>query len=156
MGPPRPRFGGCHILLGLLVGRISRPRFLLAGSNSQSIPNKSSATAQLYHAKQVDTEAAWLAAVNYPKIDPYQEQMARKGLVRCYLLVLEDHSKALRELRQLQEEADTEDVSIQSFIHACFCVAYERLHDEKRALSSNARLDTAHARRIASVGSANL
>ncbi|MCG8448603.1 MAG: serine/threonine protein kinase [Pirellulales bacterium] len=128
-------------LLGMLLAAIARPRFLLAGSSSGSIPVKASAEAQLYHAKRVDSEAAWLAAVGYEGIDPYLQLVARKGLVRCYLLVLEDYRKARQVLLKLQREVDAQDEPLRAFILAGLCIANQRLGNEAEAMSANEQLD---------------
>lgn len=129
------------VFLGLLLGLILRPRFLLAGSSSATIPAKSSAAAQLYHAKQVDSPAAWQAAIDYQGIDPYMQQVARKGLVRCYLLVLQDYKKANQELNQLQRLVDAEDTPLRSFALAGLCIANERLGNEAKALAASEQID---------------
>jgi len=129
------------VLLGLVLGALTRPQFLLAGSSSRLVPRKSSAAAQLYHARLIDNEAAWLAAIEYDNIDSFMQLLARKGLVRCYLLVLEDDAKARSELNQLKQRADAEDTGLNAFILAGLCVANERLGNKPAALAASQQLD---------------
>ena len=130
------------LLLGAVLGGVTRPRFLLAGSSSRTVPAKSSIAAQLYHARFVDSEAAWKAAVKYEGIDPFWQQVARKGLIRCYLLVLKDDKQARQELHQLRRQADADDMPLQAFILASLCISSERLEDKAEALLANQQLDT--------------
>ena len=129
-------------LLGVVLGAATKPRFLLAGSSSRAVPTKSSIAAQLYHARYVDSEAAWLAAVEYEGIDPFWQQVARKGLIRCYLLVLNDAKKAQQELDLLEQQVEVEELPLRAFILAGLCIANERLENKAKALAANDQLDT--------------
>jgi len=88
------------VLLGALLGAISRPQFYLAGGfrTANEVPQLSSSWAQLYHAQMYSSEAAWQRAVEYPEADPFVRQLAKRGLVRYYLLVTQEYQAALPEL----------------------------------------------------------
>jgi serine/threonine-protein kinase len=73
------------LLLGAVVGWAARPEPLL-GSGRQEVAPKETVLGQIYHAKMVDTEAAWLAVrKRFPDLDIRQEMMADQGLARLYL-----------------------------------------------------------------------
>jgi len=96
-------------LIGGWLALISRPRGLLAGAQLQTSERKNVA-AQLYHAKRVDTEAAWLAIPHYfPEADVYELNLARQGLVRHYFFVTEEFAKAARPLKMLRSTSKPHD-----------------------------------------------
>lgn len=130
------------VFVGLLVGAIFRPRFQLAGSARQTVPHKDSIEAQLFHARYVDSEAAWQAAADYEGIDPLMRQLAQKGLVRCYLLVLQEDRKALRVLKQLDKQMDPNDHQLRAFVNAGLYIAHTRLGNNEEATDAYSQLDT--------------
>ncbi|MCH2113713.1 MAG: serine/threonine protein kinase [Pirellulales bacterium] len=126
-------------ILGVALGAWTRPRFLLTGPSSPYVPAKPTAAAQLYHARVVDSEAAWLVALEYKDIDPFLRQLARKGLIRCYLLVLEDDRSALGQLQQFSEP---DKPSVRRFILAAQCIAHARLGNVIQARAANQAIDS--------------
>lgn len=142
-------------LLGVLLGAITRPRFYLAGDPRalEEVPELSSDWAQLYHAKIRGGEAAWQKAISYPGADHFVQQLAKRGLVRHYLLVLQDNQAyraAVRELGELEKESrGDETMRIQHvFSLAGLCVSYERLDQKAAALDARARLDDDMVRQL--------
>ncbi|HEX2475659.1 MAG TPA: serine/threonine-protein kinase, partial [Lacipirellulaceae bacterium] len=73
---------GC-LLLGAALAALSRPRSLLAGAETGPAP-RGDVWSQLYQAKLVDTERAWLKAKDFPGAAPYYQNLARQGLVYHY------------------------------------------------------------------------
>jgi len=136
------------VLLGVLLGVLTRPRFYLAGGSRalEEVPQLSSAWAQLYHAQMRGGEAAWQRAVAYPDIDPFVAQLAKRGLVRHYLLVMQDnksHRAAIKELRELEQESrDVESLRLlHAFSLAGLCISYEKLGQKTEALDADALLN---------------
>jgi len=134
-------------LLGILLGAISRPRFYLAGNPRalEEVPELPSAWAQLYHAQMRGGEAAWQKAVNYPNADEYVEQIAKRGLVRHYLLVVQDNQAyraAISELTKLEQQSRGKDSSrlLHAFSLAGLCISYEKLDQKTEALDAQALL----------------
>lgn len=138
----RRRIAAAMVLGGLLVGAVLavviRPASLLAGAAS-GVPRKETAWAQLYHAKVVDTEAAWQAVIeNFPNGGQYYHNLARQGLVYCYLLRSHEYGKAI----PLAEQLAASDTGVyQAFGIAGLVVAYARLGDDEQAYYANQRLD---------------
>ncbi len=128
-------------LLGAVVGVAMRPRFMLSAATTDVVPHKASAAAQLFYAKRMDTEAAWLAAVAYDRSDPFIAREARKGLIRCYLLVLQEDPQALRQLRHLQRQLAMADEAGHDFVWAGLCIAQQRLGNRAAALAAHQQLD---------------
>jgi len=132
-------------LMGVALAAVTRPRYYLAGSPARAVPTRSSAVAQLYHAKMNDSEAAWRAVwENFPDDDPFMHQLARQGLVRHFLLVSEEYSEAEQILRQLEEQsaaANSTD-SVRAFTFAGLCITYERTGRYPQAREAYARLST--------------
>ena len=133
------------ILLGLLLGAISRPKFYLASGfrTPDEIPQLSSAWAQLYHAQMSSSEAAWQKAIEFPEDDPFVQELAKRGLVRYYLLVTEDYRAALPELRKLeqQSQANKRPSLLHAFSLAGLCISYENMGRETEARAAQAKLD---------------
>jgi tRNA A-37 threonylcarbamoyl transferase component Bud32 len=133
-----PALLGC-VLLGVAGAAISRPANLL--SQAASGPAESDdVEGQLYHAKMVDTEAAWLAVAEYfPQAGEYSHNLAREGLVHFYLSRTPDYEKALRPAQQVADAAQPE---FQTFGLAALVVAYAHLGDDESAYDANGRLST--------------
>ncbi len=129
------------LLLGVMFGVVTRSDFILEGSSSRDVPIKPSIEAQLFYARSIDNEAAWLAAVEYEGVEHFWKQVARKGLIRCYLLVLSEAEKAKQELQNLEKQVVTKDVSLRAFISASLCIANEQLGDKAEALLAYEQLD---------------
>ena len=125
------------VLLGVLLGALSRPQFYLAGSfrSPEEVPDLASAWGQLYHAQMNPSEAAWQKAIEFPEVDPFVRQLANRGLVRYYLLVTQDFRAALPELRKLQRqsEADKPTSLLYAFSLAGLCISHEKLDHEAEA-----------------------
>jgi len=132
------------LLVGVLLGWLTSPHFLLAGAQAARPKPRSSPWAQLYQAKMAPSEQAWLAVgENFPQADPYYRQLADQGLVRYYLFVEQAFAKALRPLRELEgalADRSTNGQSLRAFTQAGFCIAYQRLGKLKEARESANRL----------------
>lgn len=132
-------------MMGFLVGVVSIPDFHLQGSPTVAIPKRASAAAQLYHAKQNEHEEAWKAVwEKFPDADPYLHQLARQGLVRNYLLVTEEFSKAVPVLLELEETALQSDSNepLLAFALAGLCISYERMGMTSEAQAVQSRMTT--------------
>jgi eukaryotic-like serine/threonine-protein kinase len=129
-------FGG---LLGLLI----QPRFLLRSSSSMMIPVRKSPEAQLFHAKMVDSEAAWRAVwENFPGVDAFYKQLAQQGLVRHFLFVSQEYGKTLPLLRELGQQA-TSNESVRAFVLAAESVSHEQLGHRREAAEAYSQLTPA-------------
>jgi hypothetical protein len=109
------------LLLGAGVALLARGTSPLAGAAAQSVPKGKNAWAQLYHAKRVDTEAAWKSVAEYYPENVTATNLAREGLVRYYLLQTGEYEQALSILDDLAARGDTE-LSFRAFGLAGRCV----------------------------------
>lgn len=128
---------GCALLGGALAF-VSRPRSPWDGA--QPGPNRrDSVKAQLYQAKDVGTEAAWRAVIDYfPDASPYYHNLAKQGLVLHYFSEKEkEYGKALKPLQELAAQPD-----FQAFGIAGLVVAYTNLGDSEQAYYENSLLST--------------
>ncbi len=131
------------LLLGVVLGAVTRPRFYLAGRTQVStVPKRSSAWAQLYHAKLTESEAAWLAVEKeFPQAPTYLHQLAKKGLVRHYLIVTGEPKEALPVLRDLRQMAISEkSPSMEAFAAAGLCIANQQLGRLAKAQEAQGQL----------------
>ena len=113
-------------LAGVLLAAVTKPRPYLAVSQSPPIPRRSSAGAQLYHAKMTDSPAAWRSVwQEFPDADPFLLQLAKQGLVRHYLLVSQQYELALPVIGDLDQFSPSDE--LRAFIFSTRCIANERL-----------------------------
>jgi serine/threonine protein kinase len=130
------------ILAGILIGFMPRQAFYLRGTNPAAIPVRDTPSAQLYHAKLVESELAWRAVwENFPDADPFYKKLAQQGLVRHYLFISQEFDKALPVLRELNEQAEN-DESLQSFVLAAECISHEQLDHDREAGEAYSRITT--------------
>ena len=109
MRPPRSStrwlaaaLAGC-VLLGAGLAAFSRPSSLLAGAQHGPAPFDN-VWEQLLHAKRVNTEEAWLAALSHPKADlRYHSLLAKEGLAYYYLVRTQQYEKAIEPLQDLAD-----------------------------------------------------
>ena len=133
-------------LLGLLLGAITRPKFFLASGvrAPAEVPDLPSAWAQLYHAQTNPSEAAWQKAISHTEAeaDSFVQQLAKRGLVRYYLLVTQDYRAALPELRNLERlsQADESLRLLHAFSLAGLCISHENLDHETEARAAHEKL----------------
>jgi serine/threonine-protein kinase len=140
--PKRPKYGwwiagvlACG-LLGAAIAAATGPRSLWSGAKVGP-PKQDSVWGQLYQAKDVDTEAAWQAVLDYfPEAPAYAHNLAKQGLV-FHLLHTQGFSKAIRPLEDLAGQPD-----FKAFAVAGLVVAYVNLGDNERAYEENQRLST--------------
>jgi eukaryotic-like serine/threonine-protein kinase len=126
-------------LLGGAVAAFTRPNPLLAGAHAGP-PRSDTVWGQIYHAKTVDTEEAWLAVIRYfPDAGAYYHHLARQGLVYYYLTRTVNHDRALQPLQELAASAQK---SLQAFGVAGLVVAYAALGEDERAYYANQQLST--------------
>jgi eukaryotic-like serine/threonine-protein kinase len=89
------------LVVGAGLAFLLRPRPLLGGAGD-ALPSRGTVWAQLYHAKIVNTEAAWQAVEKYfPREDAYYHNLAKQGLVSYYFFRTQEFDKALGPLHEL-------------------------------------------------------
>lgn len=128
------------VFAGVLLSAATRPRPYLQAPPSAEIPRSDSPWGQIYHAKLVDDEEAWLAVEReFPDASPYLKQLANQGLVRYYLFDSQEYRRALQVLRRLDDEAPP-DGPLADFVAAALCICQENLGRFDDAREANARL----------------
>jgi len=126
---------GC-LLFGAALAALTRPASLLASAPSGP-PKRDTVWEQLYHAKQVDTEAAWRAVLAYfPEASVYQQNLAKQGLVYYYIRTRQ-YDKAVKPLEELAAQPD-----FQAFGIAGLVVVYASRGEDDKAHDENQRLTT--------------
>jgi serine/threonine-protein kinase len=129
---------GCAVV-GAAIAAITRPPSLL-GESFAGPPKSEDVWGQIYHAKNVDTEEAWLAVRRYfPDAGEYYHDLAKQGLVYFYLTRSQDYGKAVRPLEELAGSAQP---SLQAFGIAGLVVAYAHLGEDENAYDANQRLNS--------------
>jgi serine/threonine-protein kinase len=125
---------GCA-LLGIALAALTRPASLLADAQSGPAP-RDTVWAQLYHAKQVDTEGAWRAAISFRGASPFCQSLARQGLA-YYFLRVGNYEKAIEPLTNLVTQPD-----FQAFGLAGLVVVHTHLGEDEKAYDEYQRLTT--------------
>jgi eukaryotic-like serine/threonine-protein kinase len=129
---------GCA-LIGAGAATVLRPASLLSQTGGGVAPSLD-VKGQLYHAKIVDTEAAWRAVGEYfPDAPEYYHQLARQGLIHLYLNRTQEYDKALTPSQELANAAEAE---FRAFGIAGLVVAHAHLGDDESAYDANASLST--------------
>lgn len=131
------------LVVGLLLGYATRPRFLLADAARAPVEKAETAWAQIYRASLAPSEAAWQAVEEFfPDEDPYVLAQARQGLVRYYLYLSEEYDKALRVLEELAARSgqDQRQRTLQAFTRAGLVIVHEHLDHLDQARAANSRL----------------
>jgi len=134
---------GC-CLIGAALAVMSRPDSLLADAQSGP-PPADSVWGQLYQAKMVDTEGAWLAVERYfgdARTYAYHHNLAKQGLAFHYLQKSHDYEKAIKPLEELADLGVRQPL-FQAFGIAGLVVAYANLGEDELAYNENQRLDPA-------------
>jgi serine/threonine-protein kinase len=130
-----PALIGC-MLLGIAGAAMLRPPDLL--SQAQSVAPSADVRGQLYHAKMVDTPAAWQAVAKYfPDAGEYYQNLARQGLVNYYLSRSADYEEAIPPAEEL---TNAQQSGFQAFGIAALVVAHAHLGDDESAYDANERL----------------
>ncbi len=127
---------GC-LLVGVSLAAVRRPPSLLSGAHS-GVPPSKTVWGQLYHAKKVETEDAWLAAADFPGATPYHQNLAKQGLAYHYLRGHE-YEKSQGPLQDLADLGST-DPLFRAFGIAGLVVAHVKLDDLPAAYEENQRL----------------
>jgi eukaryotic-like serine/threonine-protein kinase len=123
-------------LVGAGLAALTGPRSLWAGAQLGP-PKRDTVWAQLYHAKDVDTAAAWQAVIaKFPDATPYSHNLAKQGLVYYYLRA-QKYSEAIKLLEELAAQPDFKAFGIAGLV-----VAYTNLGDDERAYEENSQLTT--------------
>jgi eukaryotic-like serine/threonine-protein kinase len=126
------------LLVGAGLAFLLRPRPLLADAHD-GMPSLGTVRDQLYHAKIVNTEAAWEAVGRYfPNEDPYYLNLAKEGLVNYYFFRTQEFDKAVRPLHELADLGATDP--LHAFGVAGLVVAYDKLSQTADAREENGRL----------------
>ena len=129
---------GC-LLLGGFMGLATRPRSLVADATSGP-PSMNSLWAQLYQAKMVDTEAAWMAVqLHFPEADAHYHDLAKQGLAQYYLFRTQEYDPARGPLRDLAQLGPS-NPSLAAFGIAGLVVAEAKLGNTPAARDENSRL----------------
>ncbi len=122
-------------LVGAGLAALIGPRSLLAGAQLGP-PKQADVWAQLYQAKQVDTEAAWRAVIAYfPTAGTYCDNLAKQGLVYHYFH-MQEYDKAIKPLQELAAQTDFKIFGIAGLV-----VAYTNLNEDEQAYFENQRLN---------------
>jgi serine/threonine-protein kinase len=122
-------------LVGVGLAALTRPRSLLAGA-SVGPPPQESVWAQLYLAKDVDTEDAWKAVYKYFDDEPvYYHNLARQGLAYYFLERTQNYDRAIEPLTELASQPDFKAFGIAGLV-----VVYTRLGDDEQADLENQQL----------------
>jgi serine/threonine-protein kinase len=128
---------GC-LLVGCGLAYLLRPRPLLGG-NGEELPSRNTVEAQIYHAKIVNTEAAWQAVGTYfPAADAYCLNLAKQGLVYYYFFRSQEFDKAIGPLHDLADK--TGDGEFRAFGLAGLVVAEAKVGHPDQAREENGRL----------------
>jgi serine/threonine-protein kinase len=131
------------ILVGALVGVITRPAFLLKEVPTADVPKQASEWSQLFQANLAPSEQAWLAVErHFPDADPLVKELARQGLVRYRLFNSEDFAQALELLDAWPPTGLSGEAlaSSEAFRRASECIANERLGRRREARAAAAAL----------------
>jgi serine/threonine-protein kinase len=131
------------LALGAVAGYFTRPHSYLEGVPVARVVPRDSALAQIFQAKMAPSEAAWKAVwEKFPDADPYILDLAREGLVRHYLFLTLEYSKALFYLERLAESADAAapDAPLRAFAYAGLCIAHQRLGHREAASEAASQL----------------
>jgi eukaryotic-like serine/threonine-protein kinase len=126
------------LLIGSGLAYWLRPRPLL-GDSRDGMPSRGTVWAQLYHAKNVNTEAAWQAVETYfPDANAYYHNLAKQGLVYYYFFRTQEFEKSLGPLHDLA--ARVADPEFHAFGLAGLVVAEWKLGRLDQAREENSRL----------------
>ncbi|WP_146586812.1 serine/threonine-protein kinase [Posidoniimonas polymericola] len=111
------------LLAGGLIAMATQPAPLLPKQRAP-VAVKDDVLSQLFHAKQVDTEAAWLAVKqNFSDLDILHEMMADQGLARWSLK--EGRYESARDVcLRLYDMAGASDVAVRNFAAAGLTIAF--------------------------------
>ncbi|MBN1853472.1 MAG: serine/threonine protein kinase [Pirellulales bacterium] len=118
------------LFIGASLEFIFRPAFLLRDAEAASVQPRDSAWAELYHAKLVDTEAAWKNVKKFHPDDMYYHHLADMGLLRKYLSTDFNLTKTLEVAERLANAGDA-DTKFQAIGFAGMCIAHGLLQQPK-------------------------
>lgn len=126
-------------LLGISLGLVFRPAGLLANATRRSVEREESVTMQLYRAKILDTNNAWLAVEEYyPDADEYYHLLALRGLTES-LFAEGDYHAAIRPLTRLAAH-DSDEPEFGLFGKAGLVVANTQIGRHKSADQARGQL----------------
>jgi eukaryotic-like serine/threonine-protein kinase len=126
------------LLVGIGLSYLFRPRPFLSEVQND-LPTRGTVWAQLYHAKNVNTEAAWQAVETYfPDADAYYHNLAKQGLVYYYFFRTQEYDKALRPLHELANLGSSDP--FHAFGIAGLVVAEAKLGHVDQAREENSHL----------------
>jgi hypothetical protein len=112
---------------------------LLAGAESNPVPERDNAWQQLYHARMVDSEPAWQSVPRLFPDDQYAVRLAKQGLVRYYLWQSGEYNKAMPHLDELAALGPSETEFV-AFGIAGRTMVYDLLGDQEKAREQFAQL----------------
>lgn len=119
-------------VVGALVAGAARRPYVLA-SSEPTLTKYETAQKQLFHAKMVDTPAAWQAVwtLHGEEADPFEINQAKQGLARYYMRA-EDYEKALDPLLELADVPSAQHTT-RTFAYVALAVAYAELGNDEKA-----------------------
>jgi hypothetical protein len=122
------------VCAGLALGEMFRPRPLLAQAKASSVPQKQTVLAQIYHAKLIDTPAAWQSVREYfdDTADNYHLQLADLGLGLYYYRKEFNLNKALPIFKQLAQSTEEEFAAI-GYAYVAIITAHLGLSEQHNA-----------------------
>jgi serine/threonine-protein kinase len=127
-------------MLGLLVGLFTRPGFALEDAQPKAVAYDTPLE-QLYYAKKVDTEAAWLAVIEkFNTADEYYHHLAMQGLVRYYYRFSQPE-RAIAWLDRLAK-LPLSQLELRTFGIAGLAVAYDQTGNREAADRMRAQMTT--------------
>lgn len=140
----RVRYTAAALALGVLLGILSRPKFLLSQSAPPAEVEKlDSEWAQLAHANLAPSEESWKAVAAYfPDADEYIKDLATEGLIRYHLFLMQDFRRALDVLEAWPEPAGNDPAMepLRTFREASLVIVQQRLGDSGQARRAASRL----------------
>lgn len=118
------------VIGALLAGAARRP-YVLA-SSEPPLTTFDTAQKQLFHAKMVDTPAAWEAVwEKHDKADAFEINLAKQGLARYYMRA-EDYEKAIEYLLELADVPSSQQAT-RTFANVALTVSYAELGDKEKS-----------------------
>ena len=117
-------------LCGAALALVARRPYVLSESEPQ-VADYDTAPQQLFHAKLINTPAAWQAVIKHHDADSWAILQAQQGLARYYLKY-EQYEKAIEPLKELAN-APPHQHSTATYARMALVVVYSKLGNEEEA-----------------------
>ena len=126
---------------------LSRTPPLLAGARGEDVPRRETAWQQLYHAKMINSEAAWRKVWEYfPAHESadhrFTENLAKQGLARYFVWQTGQYDQAVPLLEELANLPESE-MEFRAFGIAGLCIVQSAQDEQPAAMETFARLTPA-------------